>query len=504
MKNRSRSKLLLYNAVTSLSSQIITLICNFVLTRLILQRFGSSTNGLVSSVTQFLGFIAFLEIGIGAVIKSALYKPLADKNSEEISKVLISSKRFFKKIAMILLAYTAILMIVLPNIFKEEYSMIFTASLVIIISISLFAQYFLGMPYQLLLNADQKTYIPTITCCMTLILNTLVSAVLIWLGASIQIVKLATSLIYIMRPLFYNYYVHKKYRLNEHIILNEEPLKQKWNGLAQHLAYVVVNYTDIAVLTFFSTLANVSVYTVYHNVTIGIQQVISGISVGFSAMLGNVLYSENKEKLKETFGIVEWFFHSISILLFTITGLMIVPFATIYTNGITDVSYNVPLFAFFITLAQTSYSIRIPYETMVLAANHFKSTQKSAIIEAVLNLSISIILVHKYGLIGVAIGTFIAMMYRTVYFVFFLRKNTLEYSLVKFLKYILLDVLQVLLSVLISNGVFGISLSNDSWVSWIYMGIKNSAICLIVCIVINLIFYRQYLFVLIKKVKRKK
>ena len=94
MKEKSRSKLLAYNSITSLISQVITVISGFILTKLILLYFGTSVNGLVSSITQFLGFISFLEMGIGAVVKSALYKPLADKDYNEVSKVIISTKKF--------------------------------------------------------------------------------------------------------------------------------------------------------------------------------------------------------------------------------------------------------------------------------------------------------------------------------------------------------------------------------------------------------------------------
>lgn len=503
MKQDSRKRLLIYNSASSIVSQVISLACNFALTRLILKNFGSDTNGLVASITQFLGFIAFLEMGIGAVVKSALYKPLADHNKDQISRVIISTKNFYRKIAFILILYTIVLTIVFPILYRETYSEIYTGSLVLNIAISLFAQYYFGMPYQLLLNADQRTYIPTIICCATLAANTVMSAILIYLGASIQIVKLVASLIYVIRPVLYNIYVRKKYSLNEKLVLDEEPIAQKWNGLAQHLAYVVVNYTDIVVLTLLSSLANVSIYTVYHNVTIGIQQVISCVSVGISSMLGNVLYSESKEKLKDTFGMVEWFFHTITTLLFTVSGLLIIPFVEIYTVGVNDANYIVPLFAILIVIAQASYSIRTPYETMILSANHFKDTQKSAIIEMILNIGISIILVYKLGLIGVAVGTVVAMVYRTVYFVVFLSKQTeLQYKPIDFVKNIVIDVIEVLVSITICKFVFAFKMRNISWGAWFILAIKVGIISLVVCLVINCIFNKKYFISFVKKIKR--
>lgn len=504
MKPKTRKELLMYNSITSIVSQVVSFVCTFALTRLILANFGSNVNGLVASITQFLGFISFLEMGIGAVVKSALYKPLADEDYDEVSKVIISTKKFYRTIAKILIVYTVIIIIVFPIISREEFSPIYTGSLVLIISISLFAQYYFGMPYQLMLNADQRTYIPTLTCCITLILNTCLSAAFIYMGASIQIVKLVTSLVYIIRPVFYSIYVRKHYSLNEKQLLDEEPLKQKWNGLAQHIAYVVVNYTDIVVLTVFSSLSSVSIYTVYHNVTIGVQQVISSISVGISAMLGNVLYSESKERLRDTFGLVEWFFHTVTVVFFTITGILIMPFVHLYTRGVEDVNYIIPAFAILITVAQASYSIRTPYETMVLAANHFKQTQKSAVIEVILNIGVSVVLVFNFGLIGVAIGTLAAMSYRTFYFIFYLKNNILDYNIWRFLKLLILDLVQVMICLLVCCGFLKFYSEVYSWIDWIIRAVITGVVSITVCGTVNYIFNRKYLQDIIKKFAKRR
>ena len=60
---------------------------------------------------------------------------------------------------------------------------------------------------------------------------------------------------------------------------------------------------------------------------------------------------------------------------------------------------------------------------MVLAAGHYKQTQWSAIIEAAVNIAVSVVLVFKFGLTGVAIGTLAAMVYRTAYLARYLSRN---------------------------------------------------------------------------------
>lgn len=202
----SRKKKLALNTVTSLALQVVTVISGFIVPRLILGTFGSAVNGLVNSISQFLGVISLLDLGVGAVVQSALYKPLADKDIDAISRIYVSANKFFKRLAMILLVYVAVLMIFYPLLVNHNFSHAYTALLIAAICISSFAQYYFGIVNSLLLSADQKGYIQYTAQIVTIILNTIACAVLIYFGGSIQMVKLTTSLIFLLRPLYLLWY----------------------------------------------------------------------------------------------------------------------------------------------------------------------------------------------------------------------------------------------------------------------------------------------------------
>ena len=103
MKLTRKTKLVL-NTGFSMLLQITTLVSGFVLPRIILGTFDSNVNGLVNSISQFLNVVTLLDLGVGAVVESALYKPLAEKDNDEISRIFASATKFFKRLAMILLA----------------------------------------------------------------------------------------------------------------------------------------------------------------------------------------------------------------------------------------------------------------------------------------------------------------------------------------------------------------------------------------------------------------
>lgn len=495
-----RGKKLALNTITSLVLQVVSVICGFILPRLILESFGSDVNGLVNSITQFLGVITLLDLGVGAVVQSALYKPLADNDTNMISKIYVSANKFFRRLAEILLVYVVLLMIFYPMLVNKSFGHMYTALLIAAICISSFAQYYFGIVNSLLLNADQRGYIQYVAQIITLILNTFACYIIIKLGGSIQIVKLTTSLIFLLRPLFLVFYVKKHYSIDKKITYTEEPIKQKWNGMAQHFASYVLNGTDNIVLTMFSTLGNVSIYSVYNVVIIGVKNALLSVTNGFQSLIGEMLAKKETMKLNAFFGFVEWFLHTGTTLVFGCTGVLIVDFVRVYTYGINDADYIQPLFAVLITIANAGHCLRLPYNILILAAGHYKQTQSNYIIAMIFNIVVSIATVKMWGLVGVAIGTLIAMAYQTVWMAKYDSKNIICWPFKNFLKQCGVDAITVIIA---SLATFKIPMLSVSYVSWFLLAIEAFGIWLIISIVINTIFYRERVLSIFIRVKRR-
>lgn len=483
-----RSKKAVFNIIASLAMQVVALICGFIIPKLIIKNYGSSVNGLISSITQFLAYITLLEAGIGPVVKATLYKPIANKDKATIQNILKSAEKFFRVIAIIFIIYIVILTFVYPNIVKE-FNYLYTLSLIVIISISTFAEYFFGMTYKLYLQAEQKTYVTSIIQLVGYILNIIAVVILIQLGFSVHIVKLAGTLIFVLRPIVQNIYVKKKYNINLKEADNTYKLEQKWDGLAQHIAAVIHSNTDVTILTIFSTLSDVSVYSIYHLVVNGIKALIQAFSGGIDAAFGDMLAKGEKEKLNKSFNIYEVFYFTIITIVYTCTMLLIVPFVKVYTSGITDANYIRPLFGCLIVIAEFLWAIRMPYSTITLAAGHFKETRRGAWVESITNIVISLILVHNFGIVGVAIGTGIAMLIRTAEFVYHTSKHVLERSIFASIKKILVIVIEVLLVALIANIIPQINVT--SYTSWIMQALIILGIALIIVLGINVVVFRN-------------
>lgn len=495
-----KGKVVFYNSIAPLIYQVTTIICGFILPRLILSHFGTEINGLVNSITQFLGVIAFLELGVGAVVQSSLYKPLADNDNITVSKVITSADKFFRRLGYILVIYVVVMLLYYPYLVKQSFSFTFTATLIVAISIRSFAQYFFGIVNRLLLLADQKAYIQYIAQTAAVIANTIGCYILIAFDCSVQIVYGLTSLIFLLQPLVIHLYIKKHYRLNRSIKYDVEPIKQKWNGVAQHIAAVILSSSDSIVLTSFSTLINVSIYTVYYLPMSGARLMIMSMINGIEALIGNLWAKQDLAELRKVFAWTEWSIHTGTTLIFTLTAILIVPFVQVYTHGVNDANYMQPLFGVLLVAANSGHCLRLPYNIMILAAGHYKQTQHNYIIAAAMNIVIAIVCVMQFGLIGVALGTLASMVYQTVWMAWYNSKNFIQWPMRNFFKQMAVNAVSAVL-IFIVTGYF--NMTGVSYLGWGVLAIKATVCGVFVVFLINYIFYKEFVLKITYKIMKR-
>lgn len=440
------------NSIISLVYQVCAVVIGLIIPRLILGAFGSEINGMLNSMRQMLSVITLLDLGVGAVVQAALYKPLLNKDNERISAIYYSAKRYFNIIAWILVIYVLALC-TYYGIFKTsaEYSWIFTTTLILSISINYFAQYYFGICNTLLLNADQRIYIVTIVNLLGLILNAAATIILIGLGSTVQIVQLASSVVFLIKPIILQIYVRKIYDIHKPKIISGDSLPNRWSGLAQHIATTITTSVDTVILTLASSFQLLSVYHVYVMPLNSIRNLIEITSTSFKSYFGNIYAKGDKEELIGEFDTYETAMHFVVSVVFSTVLVTLVPFALVYTNVVTDINYRDELFSILITVAYAIYSLRVTYTNIIFSAGKFRETQSYSIVEVILNVAISVILVFPLGLTGVAIGTAVSSCYRLIMSVKYLGVDVINRKGTVFAKKIIVDAACVTLVYIIAR-----------------------------------------------------
>lgn len=489
------------NSGSALLLQVVTFLVGLFLPKLMIETFGSEAYGLNNSVAQFLAYITLLEAGIGGVVRAALYKKFANKDVEGVSKIIRATEVFFRKLTLVFLGYIAILFVVYPLVINRTFDFWFTASLILIISLSTIAQYCFGITYTLLLRADQRNYVPDCLQIATCLLNAVFAVILIKLGASFHIVMLGSAVVYVLKPIAQYVYVKKKYPLDYKIAPDGSALKQKKNAMAHHIAWFLHTGTDKVVITVFGSLSGVAIYSVYYMVSNGMTKITTSLASGMEAKYGNMMSSEGEEKTRDRFTFYTMFTNTVVIILFTTAASMIMPFISIYTRGFKDANYYIPLLGFMLILAEASYCLRNPYHEIVTAAGHFKGTQVSAFIETGLNIVGSIVLILVMGLPGVAIATALAMVYRTIFYIIYLSKNILKINLYKNIMRFLGAILFGALVVVVKHFIIGTYSVNYLW--WALESGLVFIACILVAIFYDFIFYRKQATFILRAICRK-
>lgn len=490
MNSIDRGKNAKRNIYISLLCQFVTIICGLITPRFMLKAFGSEVNGAITSINTFLGYIMLLEGGIGGVARASLYKPLAQNDEIRTSEIMTEMKVFFRRVGYVFTIYVLLIACLFKSISHTnalDWSTSFL--LVLIISGSTFAQYFIGISNVVLITASQRQYINNLINLVGTILNAIVIVVLTSLGCSIIIVKLVSSIVFVMKPVALWIYVKRNYTIYPRRNYTNV-LKDKWTGLGQHIAYFLHSHTDVVVLTVFGNLKEVSVYGVYYMVTNSIQSITTSFSSGMESVFGDMYAKKEYDTLHKTFSIYDTLVSIISIILFGTTAVLIIPFVQLYTIEITDANYIQPLFGLMLVCACWLHCLRAPYHNMIIAAGHFKQTNAASYGEAIINILTSVLLVIHFGLIGVAIGTVAATLYRFVFYAVYLSKNIMGRSIRLWIKREIINIITIAVIYYIGNIVRNWFVI-DNFYEWIKAGVVVASVSAAITLFVNIVLYKN-------------
>lgn len=487
-----KNKVTFINIISNMLKQIMTIITGFLIPRLILSYFGSEVNGLISSITQFLNYITLIEGGITGVVTASLYKPLIEKDYDKVSSIYKTAQAFYKKISIIIVLYTISLSILYPLFFNNSFSFLYVSLLVIILAVSLFNQYAFCFSYRSLFVADKKGYIESFTKCIISLLTIILSFVSLKIFPSIHILKLISGLLYLIQPIVYIYFSKKYYKLDKKAKIDNQLIKNRWNGFAVNIAYFIHVSTDIVILTIFTDLKLVSIYSVYNLVAIGLTYLLNSISTALNPTLGQSYAKRDFLTLNNKMDQYEIVMFFMTFFEFSIGALLVTPFVMIYTSGVNDINYYQPVFGVLLLISQGLDYIITPHTGLAHAANKYKEMTIPSYIEAIINIVLSLILVKPLGLIGITIGTIAGMLYRMGFHVW-LTSNVLikDRSQWNFYKKMIIFILSTAIGVIICK--FAIPNVNNEIIDWVWHALVYAIIFGILYLLSVMIFFKKEL-----------
>lgn len=492
----------MYNSIATAIYQIIVMLVGFVTPRILLQFYGSEMNGLVSSINQFITYFSLVEAGIAGAAVYSLYKPLADKDKEEISAIVSAARKFYIQAGWIFTILVIGMAIIYP-IFVETSNLSFFTEMILVIVLGAkgFLEFFTLSKYRVILTADQKTYIISNASSVYIVLQMIIIVVLSFLRVNITIVYSVAILALFARSFILMVYVRKHYK---YIKYDAEPnvkaLDKRWDALFLQILQTVQTGAPVIIATIFTSLQDVSIYTVFNMVFVGINGVLNIFVNGLSAGFGDVIIRKQTETLQETYEEFEYSYYIIITIVYSVTAIMIMPFISVYTFGINDANYNQPLLGFLFTLNGLLYNLKTPQGMLVISAGLYKETRVQTSIQALIIIVGGIVLAPSLGLVGILIASCLSNLYRDIDLLFFIPKNVTKLPVKKtFYRMVLVGILTV---VIYLPFILFFDIVSNSYIQWILQAIVVTLYATCITVIINYILDKKQFKLVLERIKK--
>lgn len=457
------------NIIFGMLAQVVTIGLGIIIPRLVLVNLGSEANGLLSSISSVLTYMSLLEAGVGTATLQALYEPIAKKDKTSINQVMAATHFFYRRTGTVYLAIVVLFAVGYSVIVDTSIPRMSVFLVVLLAGVSGVLNYYFQGKFKILLSAEGKTYITTNINTITTVGTSLLKAFVLIMGGEVVMVQSVYFIFNLIQMLFFAIYMKKNYRwLDLNVAPNFRAISQRNFVLIHQISGLIFSNTDVIILTLFTSLKTVSVYSMYAMIFGMVKAIAVTLSDGFVYALGQS-YSDRKRFLK-MFDAYEVFNLTFTSALFCIATILITPFLKLYTQGIEDISYIDSYLPILFCVFYLLHNGRASSANVINFAQHFKETRWRTILESTINLVSSIVLTWSLGIYGAVLGTILALLYRSNDMIIYAARLLERSSLVTYKRWVTNLLLCVVAFVIcslfdmkfdsyISLGVFGIVLS---------------------------------------------
>lgn len=301
-KMSSRTHKSLQNVKIGLLFYIISLLLTFISRRIFLNHLGADFMGLVGTLNSILNLLNLAELGIGASVSFFLYKPIERNNRKAINEIISVLGFLYRKIGSFILMAGIIVSFFLPLIFQHtvmRLGIVYFAFYSFLLSsvVGYFINY-----QQILLTADQKSYVVTGYLQTAIIFKTILQIFLayyvknLFIWVAIEFVFSFLSYLILNKRIKKNYpWLEEKQKNQGKNLLKKYPdiLKKTKQIFIQKLKDFILNKSDEIFVFLFLSLKMVAFYGNYMIIINKLVYLVNIISDGMGAGVGN-LVAENK------------------------------------------------------------------------------------------------------------------------------------------------------------------------------------------------------------------
>jgi O-antigen/teichoic acid export membrane protein len=430
----SRTQNSLRNAVVGVIGQFFVFILQFICRTVFVSTLSTDYLGVNGLFLNIINILSLSELGFGAAFQFSMYKPIVEKDYRKLTQIMNLFRRIYMIIAAIIFLVGLLLTPLLGDIVGKHEEIQSLEIIYLLFLLNSVVSYIWAYKKSLI-DASQKSYICSIYQKGSVVVLNILQIVfliithnyIIYLVLQIACSLISNWILALKADKMYPMIDKKDKSLPDKLV--QSKIYTNTKALAYHRIGWVLGNTDNFVMSIFTSISTVGIYSNYTLIITNLSIFVTVFINSFSASVGNMGVTETSEKSREVFNtlqFISFWIHSLcSICLINLLN----PFIKVWIGN----KYLLPIGVVIIIVINFYISgMRKISFIYVDAYGIAYDTKYKAMAEALIKLVASIILVRKFGLIGIFIGTtiaYISVFWREVYSIY---KNIFKCSPVEY------------------------------------------------------------------------
>lgn len=415
----SRTKKNLKNSTVAMAFFAVEFVLKFYSRKIFLDHLGSEILGLNTTAVNLLQFLNLAEMGIVSAVGFSLYRPLRENNRQAINEIVTLQGQFYKRIAWAVICGAAILMCLFPLIFhKMELPMWYAYGSFAVLLYSSLLGYFVNYKQIVLASAqmDYKISLSTrswnifMILCQMLAVSLLPYPYVWWLIIQASFTTAGAYTLHRMTIKTFPWLEKTKESFKELRAKHTDMITKIKQLFVHKLAGVTLTQTSPLIIYAYLSLTTVTYYGNYQLITTGISSLLTAVFNSMGAGVGDLIAEGDKKRIYVVFGELFSirFFIGITIAFSMIT--LCQPFISIWVGE----EYLLPLSSLCIITAIMYITImRNAIDVFIYGYGIFQDMW-SPITETIINIGLSILLGHYFGLDGILAGVLASLVFMVV------------------------------------------------------------------------------------------
>lgn len=413
--SESRTRKSIINAQVSLFFAIVGFLLSFFSRPIFLDALGVEVVGLRTTVGGFLSMLSLAELGIGSAIAVSLYKPLNEGDTTTISEVVSLQGWLYRIIASVVLFAAVILSFFFPRIFADMKAPLWYAYAMYFVFVTSTMLSYTVTYKSIVLSADQKGYKVAKTTQGMQILKGIIQILVLkfgsgeylflyWLG--LEFGGSLFGLFWLERVTRREYPWMSLCLSKGRLYMKKHPhiLKNTARIFVHQIASVALNQTTPMVTFAFASLVVVGLYGNYMIIVTSVGTLVGALYGSIGSGIGSLVAEGNKPKtIKFFWEMIAFRYFMVSIVVFGMLS---------FSQGFISVWLGAEYLLGLKTLALIILVSYIGFTRVLdpfIAAHALYHDIWAPMLEAGLNIGLSILLGYYWGLDGILMGVAISL-----------------------------------------------------------------------------------------------